>query len=155
MIPPPHVERLASTDETESGPKIVFYRAEGEVIRYPDDVVSLLTAQRIQTGGLVGRNPITHDQWWIPVAALVAAGAPYAKALTFVVQAWLKERKGRQVRLEIGKLRITANTVTEAERLLAALNKHAKQIDGLQVTKARKRLAKRARAKTTGKHRKS
>ena len=123
---------------------LVFYRAANEGIRYPDDVVGLLKAQGVHTGRLTGRNPITHDQWWIPVTALAAAGAPYAKALASVIQTWLKERKGRQVRLENGRSRVTANTSADAERLLAALTRHEKQIAGLHVTKARKARVKNA-----------
>jgi hypothetical protein len=116
---------------------LVFYRGAREGIRHPSDVVELLRAQGVETGTLRARNPITHDQWWIPVTALAAAGAPYAKALASVAKAWLKERRGRQVRLENGRSRITANSAADAERLLAALTKHEKQLGLLHVTKAR------------------
>ena len=71
---------------------VLFCRAAGEGIRVPDDVVDLLNDEGVQTGSLTGRNPITHDQWWIPIATLAAAGAPYAKALGSVILTWLKER---------------------------------------------------------------
>ena len=122
----------------------VFYRAAGEGIRHPADVVELLNASGIQTGTLRARNPITHDQWWIPVTALAAVAAPYAKALASVAKTWIKERKGRQVRLENGRSKITANTAADAERLLAALTKHEKQLGLLHVTKARQPPAKAA-----------
>jgi hypothetical protein len=47
------------------------------------------------------------------------------------------KRRGRQVRLENGRSRITANSVADAEKLLAALTKHEKQLGLLHVTKAR------------------
>jgi hypothetical protein len=146
-MPPPRVQKLTDPQEGEIGLTLVFYRAASEGIRYPDDVVNMLNAEGVQTGRLTGRNPITHDQWWIPVTALAAAGAPYAKALVSVIQTWLKERKGRQVRLETGRSRVTANTAADAERLLAALTKHENQLGGLHVTKARKQPARKARAK--------
>jgi hypothetical protein len=126
---------------------LVFYRAASEGIHHPGDIVELLNAEGIQTGTLRARNPITHDQWWIPVTALAAAAAPYAKALASVAKTWIKERKGRQVRLENGRSRITANTAADAERLLAALRKHEKQLGLLHVTKARKPPAKKTAAK--------
>jgi hypothetical protein len=60
--------------DSGTGPTLVFHRAAREGIRYPDDVVALLDAERVKTGMLRARNPITHDQWWIPVmeAAKVA-----------------------------------------------------------------------------------
>lgn len=122
---------------------LVFYRAARESVRHPGDVVQLLKVEGIETGTLRARNPITHDQWWIPVTVLAAAAAPYAKALASVAVAWIKERKGRQVRLENGRSRITANTAADAERLLAALTKHEKQLGLLHVTKARQSPAKR------------
>lgn len=125
-------------DDHETGPKLVFHRASGEGLRYPDDLVALLNAEGVKTGMLRARNPITHDQWWIPVTALAAAGAPYARALASVIRTWLKERKGRQVRLQNGTSTVTANTAAEAERLLTALTKHAKHLDALHVTKARR-----------------
>jgi hypothetical protein len=92
-MPPPRVQKLTDPQEGEIGLTLVFYRAASEGIRYPDDVVNMLNAEGVQTGRLTGRNPITHDQWWIPVTALAAAGAPYAKALVSVIQTWLKERE--------------------------------------------------------------
>ena len=126
---------------------LVFYRAAGEGIRHPGDVVELLDAEGIQTGTFRARNPLTHDHRWIPVTALAAAAAPYAKALASVAKTWIKERKGRQVRLENGRSRVTANTAADAERLLAALTKHEKQLGLLHVTKARKPPAKKTAAK--------
>ena len=125
---------------------IVFYRAAREGIRHPGDVVELLKAEGIQTGTLRARNPVTHDQWWIPVTALAAAAAPYAQALASVAKTWIKERRGRQVRLENGRSRVTANSAAAAERLLAALTKHEKQLGLLHVTKARKPPAKKKAA---------
>jgi len=66
---------------------LVFYRAPGEGIRRPVDVVELLTAEDIETGTLRARNPVTHDQWWIPISVLAMAGRPYAKALASVAKA--------------------------------------------------------------------
>lgn len=146
---PPQVRKLTDPEDEEIGPTLVFYRAAGEGIRYPDDVVNLLNAEGVQTGRLTGRNPITHDQWWIPITALAAAGAPYVKALVSVIQTWLKEQKGRQVRLENGRSRVAANTAADAERLLAALTKHEKQLGALHVTKARKPPARKAPAQRT------
>jgi len=71
------------------------------------------------------------------------------KALASVIQTWLKERKGRQVRLENGRSKITANTPEDAMRMLAALTKHQKQLGPLHVTKARKSPAKKTAAKKT------
>ena len=144
---PAYIQPWTDPDDSETAPTLVFYRAAGEGIRYPDDVIDLLNAEGVKTGMLRARNPITHDQWWIPVVALAAAGAPYAKALASVIQTWLKERKGRQVRLANGSSRITANTAADAEHLLTALTKHEKQLCALHVTKARKPLAKKATAK--------
>lgn len=131
-------------DPFERGsPALIFLRASTESVRAPGDIVSLLNAEGIETGTLRARNPITHDQWWIPVTALMAAGAPYARALVSVIKTWLSERKGRQVRLEVGGSKIIANTVTEAERLLAALTKHEKELGFLHVTKARATLGQK------------
>ena len=148
-MPTVTLAREFGASDRDTSPTLVFYRAVGEGIRYPDDVVSLLNAQGVETGRLSGRNPITHDQWWIPVTALAAAGAPYAKALTSVIQAWLKERKGRQVRLENGRSKVTASTPADAERLLAAITRHEKHLEAVHVTKARKPLAKKGTAKKT------
>lgn len=125
---------------------LVFHLAAREHVRHPDSVIELLTAAGIKTGTIRARNPITYDQWWIPVTALAAAGAPYAKALASVAKAWLKERRGRQVRLENGRSRVTANSAADAERLLAALTKHEKQLGLLQVAKARRPRAKKKAA---------
>lgn len=132
------------------GPAMLsFHPAPREEPHDPSDVVALLKAEGIRTGTIRVRNPITGDQWWIPVTALSAAAAPYAKALASVATAWLKERHGRQVRLENGRSKVTANSAADAERLLAALTKHEEQLGLLQVTKARKKksLKKKAVAK--------
>jgi hypothetical protein len=125
------------TIDQETRPALIFCRASAESVRVPSDIVSLMNAEGIKTGTLRARNPITHDQWWIPLTALMAAGAPYAKALASVIKTWLNEKKGRQVRLEVGGSKITANTVTEVKRLLAALRKHETHLGLLHVTKAR------------------
>ncbi len=131
---PPHRE----------GPAMLsFHLAPREEAHDPSDVVALLKAEGIRTGTIRARNPITGDQWWIPVTALSAAAAPYAKALASVAKAWLKERRGRQVQLENGRSRVTANSTADAERLLAALTKHEKELGLLQVAKARKKPAKK------------
>ena len=80
---------------------LIFYRAAGEGLRHPEDVASLLQDEGIKTGNLRARNPITHDQWWIPVSILATAVAPYARALASVVQTWIKETKGRKVVLKL------------------------------------------------------
>jgi hypothetical protein len=148
MTTRPLIRPWTDPNERKTGPMLVFYRAAGEGVQYPDDVVNLLNAEGVKTGMLRARNPVTHDQWWIPVVALAAAGAPYAKALASVIQTWLKEQRGRQVRLENGRSKVTANTAADAERLLAALTKHAKRLGTVHVTKARKLAAKK---KPTGK----
>lgn len=131
---PPHRE----------GPAMLsFHLAPREEAHDPSDVVALLKAEGIRTGILRARNPITDNEWWIPVTALAAAAAPYAKALASVAIAWLKERRGRQVRLENGRSKVTANSAADAERLLVALTKHEEQLGLLHVTKARKKLAKK------------
>jgi hypothetical protein len=53
-----------------------------------------------------------------------------------VIRAWLKERSGRKVKLETARLKISAGTPAEVERLLAAIAKHEKPPDLLHVTKA-------------------
>lgn len=147
-VPTPTRRRNAfDTIDDEARPALIFCRAIAEKIRAPGDIVSLLNAEGIKTGTLRARNPITHDQWWIPLTALMAAAAPYARALASVIKTWLNEKKGRQVRLEVGRSKITANTVTEAERLLAALSKHEKHLGLLHVTKARAIPAQRPGAK--------
>jgi hypothetical protein len=125
---------------------LVFHLAAHEHVRHPDSVIELLNAEGINTGTVIARNPITYDHWWIPVGVLAAAGAPYAKALASVANNWLKGRRGRQVRLENGRSRITANSVADAERLLIALTKHEKQLGLLQVAKAPKKPAKKKAA---------
>jgi hypothetical protein len=107
---------FTAADQQLAADTLVFYRAADEGIRHPSDVVDLLNAEGIETGTLRARNPITHDQWWIPVVDLAKAGTPYVIALAAVVRTWLKERKGRQVRLENGRSKITASTVADAER---------------------------------------
>jgi hypothetical protein len=126
--------KLSNLDDREARSALVFYRAADEGIRSPGDVVSLLKRKGIRTGILRARNPITHDQWWIPVVA--AAGVPYFQALASVIRAWLKERSGRKVKLETARLKISAGTPAEVERLLAAIAKHEKPPDLLHVTKA-------------------
>jgi hypothetical protein len=137
-MPTVTLARKFGDSDRDSSPTLVFHRAAREGIRYPDDVVALLDAEGVKTGMLRARNPITHDQWWIPFMEAAKAGVPYAVALAAVIRAWLKERKGRQVKLQNGRTSITANTVADAERLLKALAKHEKQLDALQVTRARK-----------------
>ncbi len=122
-------------DYDGDGPTLVFYRSPREEGRSPGDVVSLLKSEGVKTGVLRTQNPPTGD-WWIPMIGLAAAGVPYAKALASVVQTWLKERKGRQVRIENGRSRITANTPEDAIRILAALTKHEKQLRLVHITKA-------------------
>ena len=134
---PPHREGPAT---------LVFHLAAREHVRDPGDLVALLKAAGIKTGMIRARNPLPSDQWWIPVTALAAAASPYAKALASVAKAWLKERRGRQVRLENGRSRVTANSAADAERLLAALTKHEEQLGLLQVRKSRKTPAKRKAA---------
>ena len=82
---------------------------------------------------------------------LAAADAPYAKALLAIIRTWLKERKGRQVRIENGRSRITANTPEDAIRMLAALTKHEKQLRLVHVTKAIPAVKKLAAQKATKK----
>lgn len=125
---------------------LVFHTAAREDVHDPNNLIELLNAEGIRTGMIRARNPITHDQWWIPVTAVAAAAGPYAKALASVVKAWLKERRGRQVRLESGRSKVTANSAADAERLLAALTKHEKEIGPLQVAKAPKKRAKKKAA---------
>ena len=122
---------------------LVFHLAAREDVHDPHGLVELLTAAGIRTGTIRARNPIMDDQWWIPVTALAAAASPYAKALASVAKDWLKGRRGRQVRLESGRSKVTANSAADAERLLAALTKHEKEIGPLQVAKARKKPAKK------------
>jgi hypothetical protein len=126
---------------------LVFHTATREDVHDPNNLIELLTAAGIRTGMIRVRNPITDNQWWIPVTALAAAAAPYAQALASVAIAWLKERRGRQVRLENGRSKVTANSAADAERLLAAPTKHEEQLGLLQVTKAKKPAKKKAAAK--------
>ena len=125
---------------------LVFHTAAREDVHDPNSLIELLTAAGIRTGTIRVRNPIMHDQWWIPVTALAAAGAPYAKALASVAKDWLKGRRGRQVRLESGRSKVTANSAADAEKLLAALTKHEREIGPLRVAKARKKPAKKKAA---------
>jgi hypothetical protein len=133
-MPTAKLKSDAVDSSTERGqPSLDFYRSRVENVQAPSDIVSLLKDEGIKPGTLRARNPITHDEWWIPVTSLLLAGAPYAKALVSVIKTWLRERKGRQVRLEIGRLKITARTASEAEHLLRALSKHEK-ISSLRVS---------------------
>jgi hypothetical protein len=143
------VTKVPFLDEDSPQPTLVFYRAAGEEIRAPSDVVSLLRAEGLATGTLRARNPITHDHWWIPI---IKEAAPYAIALGAVIRAWLKERKGRQVKLENGKLKICANTAADVERLIRAVTKHEKMLGPVHVTKAAggKAPGKRAGRKLSG-----
>lgn len=134
------------------GPAMLsFHRAPREESHAPSDVVALLRAAGITTGTLRARNPIMHEQWWIPVTALAVAASPYAKALASVAKVWLKERRGRLVRLENGRSKVTANSAADAERLLAALTRHEKELGLLQVSKARQPATKKAAAKRINK----
>jgi hypothetical protein len=123
---------------SHSAPTLVFHRASGEGIKAPDDLVSLLHGEGFETGILRARNPITHDQWWVPVIGLAKAGMPYAIALGAVIRIWLKERKGRQVRFDNGRLRINANSPADVERLLSAISKHKKELGPFYVTKPKR-----------------
>jgi hypothetical protein len=145
------VARHSRSAKQTTGPMLVFYRAPRELIRPPGDVVSLLNDAGVETATVQGRNPVTHDEWLIPVISLATAGLPYAQVFAGVAKTWLQERKGRQVRLENGRSRITANTPEDAIRLLTALTKHEKEIAALHVTKSRKAPTKRAAKKGTRK----
>jgi hypothetical protein len=141
--------RLPESDHQGSGDAtLVFYRAASEGLRHPGDVVSLLQDEGIKAGTLRARNPITHDQWWIPVTALAASGAPYAKALASVVRAWLKERKGRRVELKYGRSKITG-TPADTERLFRAIAKHEKELGRLHVTGSKAAVKKTAARNNT------
>jgi hypothetical protein len=131
------IRRSSDRNDEEAQPILVFYRAAREGIRYPSDLVSLLKGEGVRTGRLRARNPTTHDQWWIPI--LAAAGAPYARALASVLRTWLKERNGRKVELQNGRVKITAATPAQVERLLSALTKHQTDPAPLHVTKAGRR----------------
>ena len=122
--------------DDSDGPTLVFYRSPREEGRSPDDVVSLLKSEGIKTGVRRTQNPPTGE-WWIPLIGLAKANAPYAVALAAVIRTWLKERKGRQVKIENGRSKITANNPEDAVRMLAALTKHEKQLRLAHVTKAR------------------
>jgi len=124
--------KLPPSERAARGASLVFYRAASEGLRHPGDVVALLQNEGIKTGTLRARNPITHDQWWIPVTALAMAGRPYGKALASVVQTWLKERKGRRVELQYGSWKV-AGTPADAERLLRAIAKHEKELGPLHI----------------------
>jgi|ERR1035438_1080834 hypothetical protein len=142
---PPEPDHQGTGDAT-----LVFYRSAAEGLRHPGDVVSLLQNEGIQTGTLRARNPITHDQWWIPVSVLATAGAPYAKALASVVQTWLKERKGRRVELKFGSSKITG-TPADTERLFRAIAKHGKELGPVHVTGSKATVKKSAPGKTVRK----
>jgi hypothetical protein len=115
---------------------LVFYRAPGEPIRPPADLVSLLRNEGLQTGTIQARNPTTHDQWWVPVVGFATLGLPYvAKAFAAVIQSWMKERRGRQV--TVGKLRITGYKPADVERIVRALSKQERGLSLLHVTKAK------------------
>ena len=140
--------RSPELDHRGSGDaKLIFHRAAGEGLLHPRDVVSLLQDEGIKTGALRARNPITHDQWWIPVTALAAAGAPYAKAVASVVQTWLRQRKGRRVELKYGSSKITG-TVADTERLFRAITKHGKELGLLHVTGSNSAVKKTVARKT-------
>ena len=124
------------TNAFERGPALFFYRASGEAIRSPSDVLALLTAEGFEMGALRARNPVTHDQWWIPILPAAKAGLPYAVALGAVIRSWLKERKRRQVRLEIGRIKISAATPADLDRILVTLGKHGDTLTTLQVSGA-------------------
>jgi hypothetical protein len=128
---------------------LVFHTAAREDVHDPNGLVELLKAEGIRTGTIRVRNPITPDQWWIPVTAITAlahAARPYATALASVIKAWLKQRRGRQVQLQSGNVKVTANSAADAEQLLAALAKHEKELGSLQVAKAPKKKAKKKTA---------
>jgi hypothetical protein len=137
-------------DSDGDGPTLVFHRSPREEGRSPDDVISLLKSEGVKTGVRRTQNPPTGE-WWIPLIGLAAAGVPYAKALAAVIQTWLKERKGRQVRIENGRSRITANNPEDAVRILAALTKHEKQLRLAHVTKTRPAAKKLTAKKVTKK----
>lgn len=123
-------------DDDGDGPTLVFYRSPREEGRSPDDVVSLLKSEGVKTGIRRTQNPPTGE-WWIPLIGLAKANAPYAVALGAVIRTWLRERKGRQVKIENGRSKITANNPDDAIRMLAALTKHEKQLRLVHVTKAK------------------
>jgi len=64
------------------------------------------------------------------------AGLPYAVALGTVIRSWLKECKRRQVRPEIGNVKITVGTPADLDRVLATLGKHGDTLTMLQVSGA-------------------
>lgn len=143
-------------------PILVFHRASGERFCDPHDVVLLLASEGVETGTVRGRNPTTHEQWWVPVIDIAKTGVPYAVALAAVIRAWLKERKGRQVKLQIGSVKISANTADEVDSMLSALTKHAKKLRSIHVTKTAtapevscKKNIKRAIIKKDNEHRDS
>jgi hypothetical protein len=138
---------LPTPEHKGRGASLVFYRAAGEGLRHPGDFVALLENEGIKTGTLRARNPITHDQWWIPIAALAMAGRPFAKGLASVVQTWLKERKGRRVELQYGSLKV-AGTPADAERLLRAIAKHEKVLGPLHIAGSKAVLKKSATRKS-------
>ena len=131
----PVAARMPRLDDV-AGPKLVFYRASNEGIRSPQDVVLLLEREGIEPGIIRARNPATHDQWWVPLVDIAETGTPYALALGAVIRGWLKRRNGRQVRFELGSLKISANTVAEVESMLSTLAKHHRKLSSIHVTKA-------------------
>jgi len=56
-------EHKPDMDGLDKGPSPLFYRAPGEPIRSPSDVVALLKTAGFEIGTRRPRNPITHDQW--------------------------------------------------------------------------------------------
>jgi hypothetical protein len=84
----------------------------------------------------VGKNPITHDQWWVTGISIAKTGVPYVIALGAVLRTWLKERKGRQIRLETKSVKISANSVKEVELILKKLVKYETNLESIHVTKA-------------------
>ena len=142
--------KLTTPEQEGRGASLVFCRAAGEGLRHPGDVVALLQNEGIKTGTVRARNPITHDQWWIPITALAVAGRPYAKALASVVQTWLKERKGRRIELQYGCCKV-AGTAADAERLLRAIAKHEKELGPLHITGSKAMVKKSATRKSVRK----
>ena len=142
--------KLPPPEHEGKGASLVFYRAASEGLRHPGDDVALLQNEGVKTGTLRARNPITHDQWWIPITALAVAGRPYAKALASVVQTWLKERKGRRIELQYGCCKV-AGTAADAERLLRAIAKHEKELGPLHITGSKAMVKKLATRKSVRK----
>jgi hypothetical protein len=127
----PVLGRTSDADE----PILILSRASEEGVRSPGDIVSLLEAGGFVTGRIVGRNPVTHDQWWVTGISVAKTGVPYVVALGAVLRTWLKERKGRRIKLETKSVKISANNVKEVELILKKLAKYEK-VESIQVTKA-------------------